>query len=141
MFLDAKLASLIIQWVLEFQLHQLLSVHVIEKHFTLSRDEGGIDSAFSLEPDEFRLLRTEVDRAWQSLGSICFGTNYDDSASVKHRRSIYIAKNLKKGIVLTKVIYELSVCNGLPPKFIDVVLYDLTSDVHTGTPLTWELFK
>ena len=74
-----------------------LGACVIEKHFTLSRSEGGIHSAFSMEPNEFRLLRTEADRAWVSLGHVSFGTTVDDASSSKHRRSIFIVRDMKKG--------------------------------------------
>ena len=74
---------------------------VIEKHFTESRAEGGVDSAFSLEPAEFAQLRIESERAWQALGAPSFGMSVAETASMRYRRSLYIVEDLKAGDVLT----------------------------------------
>ncbi len=79
-----------------------LGATVIEKHFTLSRSEGGVDSAFSLEPEEMKQLVTETNRAWQALGKITYGPTSAENNSLKLRRSLYITKDLKKGDTLAK---------------------------------------
>lgn len=73
----------------------------IEKHFTLSRADGGVDSAFSMEPEEMRQLVIETERAWQALGQISYGPGEQESKSLKFRRSLYIAQDMAAGEVLT----------------------------------------
>ncbi len=79
-----------------------LGATVIEKHFTLSRSEGGVDSAFSLEPEEFKSLVIESLRAWQSLGTVKYGPTEAEKKSLIFRRSIYAVENIEKGEVFTK---------------------------------------
>ncbi len=79
-----------------------LGATVIEKHFTLKRSDGGVDSAFSMEPEEFKLLSLEADKTWQSLGSVTYGPSDDEKHSLIFRRSLYIVKDVKKGEILTK---------------------------------------
>jgi len=74
-----------------------LGATVIEKHFTLDRAEGGVDSAFSLEPSELCSLVTESERAWRSLGQITYGPTEAEQKSLVFRRSIYAAKDIKTG--------------------------------------------
>lgn len=113
----------------------------IEKHFTLSRAEGGVDSAFSMEPHEMAMLVTESERAWQGLGRITYGGTEKEQKSLEYRRSIIIAKDLKKGDVLT---LENTRCLrpgfGLAPKYYELVIgRTLRADAKKGTPLSWEL--
>ena len=116
-----------------------LGACLIEKHFTLARADGGVDSTFSLEPAEFRQLRTETERAWQSVGSITYGGTVAEEKSRMFRRSLYIAQDLKAGDVLTKE--NLRVVRpgfGLPPKFYEVTLgHRVSRDMPAGTPLQW----
>ena len=70
---------------------------VVEKHFTLDRSEGGVDSAFSLEPREMKQLVVESKRAWQSIGKISYGPTESEKSSLNFRRSIYSSKKIKKG--------------------------------------------
>jgi N-acetylneuraminate synthase len=114
---------------------------VIEKHFTLRRADGGVDSAFSLEPEEMRALVIETERAWQSLGQVSYGPIDAEKKSLVFRRSVYIAKDLKAGDVLTR---ENLRCVrpglGLPPKYYDILLgRRVNRDVKKGTPMGWEL--
>ena len=74
-----------------------LGASVIEKHFTLSRAEGGVDSAFSLEPSEFKLLTSEISKAWEALGSVSYGYTDSEKESLMFRRSIYISEDIKVG--------------------------------------------
>jgi len=114
---------------------------VIEKHFTLRRADGGVDSAFSLEPEELRALVIETERAWQSLGEISYGPGDAEKKSLIFRRSIYIAADLKAGDVLTdKNLRCVRPGLGLPPKFYDELLgRRVNQDVKKGTPMAWKL--
>ena len=78
-----------------------LGASVVEKHFTLSRAEGGVDSAFSLEPDELALLVQESQRAWESLGQVRYGPTEAEQKSLVFRRSIYAAADIAEGDVFT----------------------------------------
>lgn len=114
---------------------------MVEKHFTLRRADGGVDSAFSLEPEEFRQLRVETERAWLGLGRVSYGGSAVEEKSRVFRRTLYIGKAVKAGDVLTSENVRLVRPGfGLAPKFLDVVLGKRASrDADVGTPLTWDL--
>jgi N-acetylneuraminate synthase len=114
---------------------------VVEKHFTLSREEGGVDSAFSLEPDELERLVIETERAWQALGEVRYGPTAAEERARTRRRSLYIAEDLEAGDVLTTTnLRRIRPGHGLAPKFIDVLLgRRVTRAVKKGTPATWDL--
>jgi len=116
---------------------------VIEKHFTLNRSDGGVDSAFSLEPDEMQQLVIETERAWQSLGKVTYGPTEAEKESLKFRRSLYIAKDMKKGDVLNeKNLRIVRPGLGLPPKYYEVILgRKVNRDVKKGTPVEWDIFS
>jgi len=118
-----------------------LGASVIEKHFTLRRADGGVDSAFSLEPEELSALVLETERAWQSLGRVFYGATERERGSLKHRRSLYISQDLKKGDTLTREnIKAIRPGSGLPTKYLDEMLGRAVSkDVAKGTPLSWEV--
>lgn len=118
-----------------------LGATVIEKHFTLSRSDDGVDSAFSLEPDELRALVVESKRAWQALGKISYGVSEKEKNSIKYRRSLYITKDLKAGDVLDKEsLRSIRPGYGLPPKYYETLLgRKVARDVKIGTPASWEL--
>jgi N-acetylneuraminate synthase len=113
---------------------------VIEKHFTLRRADGGVDSAFSLEPEEMKQLVIETERAWQALGKVKYGTSEVEKSSLTFRRSLYIAEDMKKGDVLTeKNLRIVRPGLGLPPKYYDILLgRKVSKDVKKGTALGWE---
>lgn len=117
-----------------------LGATVIEKHFTLRRADGGVDSSFSLEPEEMQLLVVETERAWQSLGHVSYGPGEAEHKSKVFRRSIYIAEDLKAGDVLTlQNLRCVRPGNGLPPKYYDQLLgRRVNCDVTKGTPMAWE---
>jgi pseudaminic acid synthase len=119
----------------------VLGATVIEKHFTLSRAEGGVDSAFSMEPEEMRALVNETKRVWESLGQVSYGPTKAEEASLKHRRSLYIVKDLKKGEELTREnVRAIRPGAGLPPKYLDqIVGKAVKNDVKKGTPLSWDV--
>lgn len=113
---------------------------VIEKHFTLSRADGGVDSTFSLEPSEFQTLRAETERAWQGLGAVVYGGTADESKSRVFRRSLYISRDIKAGDRLTENnLRAVRPGFGLPPSVINVVMGKrVNRDLVAGTPLAWE---
>lgn len=114
---------------------------VIEKHFTIDRAEGGVDSVFSLEPHEMSLLVTESKRAWQSLGKVTYGPSKDEERSLAFRRSIYIAQDLVAGEEFTpENLRRIRPGFGLEPKHYDFLIgKHVSKDVKRGTPLTWDL--
>ena len=114
---------------------------VIEKHFTLRRADGGVDSVFSLEPEEMKSLVIETERAWQSLGKVKYGPTEAEKGSLTFRRSLYIAEDMKAGDILTeKNLRIVRPGLGLPPKYYDVLLgRKVNRDVKRGTAVKWEL--
>ena len=118
-----------------------LGACVIEKHFTLDRAEGGVDSTFSLEPAEFAQLRTETERAALALGQVSYGPTQAERPSLAFRRSLYVARDARAGDVLT--LQNLRCVRpgfGMEPRFMDAVLgRRLRRDAMAGTPLSWDL--
>ncbi|OGT32149.1 MAG: pseudaminic acid synthase [Gammaproteobacteria bacterium RIFCSPHIGHO2_12_FULL_35_23] len=116
---------------------------VIEKHFTIKRSDGGVDSAFSMEPEEFSSLVIESERAWLSMGKIQYGATGSEKKSLMFRRSIYVAKDIKAGEKLTNENCRVVRPGfGLPPKYYETLLGStIKRDVKKGTPLQWELIK
>ena len=116
-----------------------LGATVIEKHFTLSRGDGGVDSAFSLEPEEMKLLVRECNTAYQALGEIRYNTQAQEKKSLQFRRSLYIVEDMKKGDILTKKnLRSIRPGSGLPPKYYDVLLGKMVNkDVVKGTAMSW----
>jgi N-acetylneuraminate synthase len=118
-----------------------LGATVIEKHFTLNRANGGVDSAFSMEPAEMAQLVTETEQAWQALGKITYGTTQSEEKSRIFRRSLYITKDLKAGDVLTREnVRAIRPGHGLAPKYFDIILgKKVVKDIKKGCPLSWDL--
>ena len=118
-----------------------LGATVIEKHFTLRRADGGVDSTFSMEPEEFLQLRVETERASQSIGHVQYGPTQAEMKSLPFRRSIYVAEDVKAGEVLTrKNLRCVRPGFGLPPKYYDVLLgLKARCDIEAGTPMSWSL--
>jgi len=116
---------------------------VIEKHFTLRRSDGGVDSTFSLEPDELRALVEESKRAWQAVGAVRYGPSAGESASLQFRRSIYITRDLAPGDVLSKEnVRIIRPGFGLPPKYWSLILGMRTvRTLRRGEPLTWNALR
>ncbi|TCS70137.1 N-acetylneuraminate synthase [Sulfuritortus calidifontis] len=114
---------------------------VIEKHFTLRRADGGVDSAFSLEPEEMRALVVESERAWQALGEVRYGPSQAERKSLVFRRSLYIAEDMRAGETLTRAnLRAVRPGLGLAPKYLDIVLgKKVNCDLKRGTPLTWDV--
>ncbi|NHQ59244.1 pseudaminic acid synthase [Chlorobium sp. BLA1] len=118
-----------------------LGATVIEKHFTLYRADGGVDSAFSMEPAEMAQLVVETQRAWQALGQVSYGPTEGEKKSLQYRRSLYIIQDMKKGDVLTcDNVRAIRPGLGLPPKYLDLVLgRSVRQDVDRGTALRIDL--
>ena len=118
-----------------------LGATVIEKHFTLDRADGGVDSTFSMEPAEMAQLVAETERAWQALGHVSYGPTDDEKKSVQFRRSLYVVQDLKAGDVLTKDnVRAIRPGLGLPTKYLVHVLgKTVKQDVKRGTALGWGL--
>ncbi|MCX7292023.1 pseudaminic acid synthase [Janthinobacterium sp.] len=118
-----------------------LGASVVEKHFTLSRADGGVDSTFSMEPAEMAQLVVETERAWQALGHVAYGPTAAEMKSLQFRRSLYVSQDIKAGEMLTKEnLRAIRPGLGLPTKFMDVFLGKcVISDVPRGTPLSWDL--
>jgi pseudaminic acid synthase len=120
-----------------------LGATVIEKHFTLNRAEGGVDSAFSLEPNELNLLVGETLRAWQALGTVSYGVVDSEKQSLVFRRSLYITKELSPGDTLTPDnLRAIRPGYGLPTRHYGALLgRQVTRAVKRGTPASWELVR
>ncbi len=118
-----------------------LGATLIEKHFTLNRADGGVDSTFSMEPAEMTQLVVETERAWQALGKVSYGATEAEKKSIVFRRSLYVVQDLKAGDVLTNEnVRAIRPGLGLPPKYLDVVLgKNVSRDVERGTALVWGL--
>jgi pseudaminic acid synthase len=114
---------------------------LIEKHFTLRRADGGVDSEFSLEPHELKSLVVESGRAWQALGAVHYGPTAAEEKSLAYRRSLYVVADMQPGEVLTpQNLRAIRPGHGLPPRFYDDVLgKPVAKAVKRGTPLSWEL--
>jgi pseudaminic acid synthase len=118
-----------------------LGATVIEKHFTLCRADGGVDAAFSMEPEEMRQLVIETQRAWESLGKISYGATEAEKKSLVYRRSLYITQDMKKGDILTSEnLRAIRPGLGLPPKYYDIIMgKSISRDVKKGQPMSWDL--
>ena len=116
---------------------------VIEKHFTLSRADGGVDSAFSLEPAEMTQLVAETERAWQALGQVRYGSTTAEQRSLQFRRSLYVVQDMRAGDVLTpENLRAIRPGLGLPTKFLEVVLgRAVNQDLKRGTALDWKFLR
>ena len=114
---------------------------VIEKHFTLSRADGGVDAAFSLEPQEMKSLVEETKRAWQAMGKIKYGPTEAEKKFMGFRRSLYIIRDMKDGDVLTKEnLRSIRPGHGLVPRYYEVLLgKKVVRNVKRGTPVNWDL--
>lgn len=120
-----------------------LGAAVIEKHFTLSRKTPGPDSAFSLEPHEFKEMVDAIRIAEKSLGRIHYGGSAKDVTMRQYRRSLYAVRDIAAGDILTlDNIRCIRPAHGLPPKHLEKVLgQKAKSPIKRGTPLSWEMIQ
>lgn len=118
-----------------------LGARVIEKHFTLSRNDGGVDSAFSIEPPELKSLVEESERAWKALGDVKFDILKDEKGSLRFKRSLYVVKDMKKGEIFTSEnLRVIRPGDGLPPKYYERIIGKTAkNDIERATALTWDI--
>ena len=118
-----------------------LGAKVIEKHFTISRAEGGVDSAFSMEPSEMKLLVEQAKFVDQAIGNVHYGITPKEKNSLMFRRSLYIVEDMKAGETLTtKNLRAIRPGLGLPCKFYDILLgKKVKKDCKKGVAINWEI--
>lgn len=118
-----------------------LGAKVVEKHFTLRRADGGVDSAFSLEPKEFERLVRALRVAESALGAPVYGPTDADASSVAYRRSLFVVRDLIEGAVIEQGdVRSVRPANGLHPRHLGEVLgRRVRQAVPAGTPLSWDL--
>lgn len=118
-----------------------LGATVIEKHFTLSRADGGVDSTFSMEPAEMASLVVETERAWSALGEVRYGLTEKEQKSLIFRRSLYVAEDMAAGDALTESNLRIIRPGlGLPPKYFETLIGKRVGRaVRRGTPMNWDL--
>jgi sialic acid synthase SpsE len=120
-----------------------LGATVIEKHFTLRRADGGVDSTFSMEPAEMTALVVESKRAWEALGQISYGPTPAELKSLQFRRTLYVTSDLKAGDALgPDNMRAIRPGGGLPPKYFDRLIgCRVARPVKRGTPVSWDLLR
>ncbi len=118
-----------------------LGATVIEKHFTLNRADGGVDSTFSMEPAEMTQLVVETERAWQALGKVSYGATEAEKKSIVFRRSLYVVQDIKAGEILTNEnVRAIRPGLGLPTKYLPQIINRVAKqDLKRGTALSWDL--
>lgn len=120
-----------------------VGARIIEKHFTLARADGGPDSAFSMEPHEFRQMVQDIRMVEKALGTICYELTSKQQESKVFRRSLFVVKDMKAGEVFTEEnVRSIRPGYGLPPKMLEQILGKQASQpLFKGTPLTWEYVR
>ncbi|MDL5048258.1 pseudaminic acid synthase [Oscillatoria amoena NRMC-F 0135] len=118
-----------------------LGAPVVEKHFTLRRADGGVDSTFSIEPGELKNLVIESERAFLAMGQVFYGVQEAEKKSLRFKRSLYVVKDVKAGDTFTADnLRVIRPGDGMQPKYYETILGKTASrDIKAGTPLTWEL--
>ncbi|MDR3491497.1 MAG: pseudaminic acid synthase [Gammaproteobacteria bacterium] len=118
-----------------------LGASVIEKHFTLARSDGGPDSSFSLEPDEFAKMVTDIRVIEKALGKISYERTAEEQKNVCFRRSLFVVQDMKKGEAFSlSNLQSIRPGNGLAPRYMDIVLgKKVVKDIKRGTPVSWDL--
>mgnify|MGYP006099009069 CR=1 FL=1 len=120
-----------------------IGASIIEKHFTLARSDGGVDSTFSLEPHELRQLVDETRNAHDAIGKISYLQENLESSFKKYRRSLFFIHDLPKGKIINEDdIKALRPGDGLPPKYKNSIIgRELKKTVSKGTPVDWSLLN
>ena len=118
-----------------------LGAEVIEKHFTTSRADGGVDSAFSMEPAEMKALVVGAERAREAMGAILYGVQKSEEKSVNFKRSIFASRDIEEGEAVTdENVRIIRPGTGIAPKYYDMVLGARAHQfIKAGTPLSWDL--
>ena len=112
---------------------------MVEKHFTLSRGNPGPDSAFSLEPHEFKTMVNAIRIAEKALGEVCYKVTGHEAASRAFRRSLFVVEDMKTGdIFADENVRSIRPGYGLAPKYLkDILGRRAAKDIQKGTPLSW----
>lgn len=120
-----------------------LGATVIEKHFTIDRKDGGVDSTFSMEPAEMALLVEESARAWEALGQVSYGATDAEKKSIQFRRSLYVVEDIHSGSKLTlQNVRAIRPGHGLPTKYFEVLMgKTVKRDIKRGTALSWDMIE
>ena len=120
-----------------------LGAAVVEKHLTIARAEGGVDSAFSIEPSELRELVDGCELVWRSRGDVRYGPQPVEETSLKERCSIYVVRPIKKGEKFTADnVRIIRPANGLAPKHYHAVIGKTCArDLDGAMPMSWELLR
>lgn len=118
-----------------------LGAKVIEKHFTLSRADGGVDSAFSIEPDELKALVVESERAYLALGKVQYGVHKKEVKSLDFKRSIFASEDIQKGDKFSSEnLRIIRPGYGLAPKYYETILgRNAAQEIKKGTPISWDV--
>lgn len=118
-----------------------LGAVVVEKHLTLSREEGGVDAEFSIEPEEMALLVKESSQAAASMGRIHYGPAKSEEGARMSRRSLYIVQDMMAGDTFSRdTVRSIRPGYGLPPKYLPIIMgRKINKDARRGTPLSWSL--
>ena len=119
-----------------------LGARVVEKHFIIDRSAGGVDSAFSLEPNELKSLVEESDRARKAIGEVSFSRSPAEEKSTQFRRSLYVVEDVKAGdTVNAQNVRAIRPGLGLSPKYQDQLMgRSFSRDIKRGTAVSWDLF-
>lgn len=120
-----------------------LGARVVEKHFTLSRSDGGVDSAFSLEPTEMAQLVRECDTAVQALGHVSYRMQEQERKSLVYRRSLYVVKDMQAGDVLTSEnMRSIRPGLGIAPKYYEILIgKKVKRNICRGTAVSWDIVE
>ena len=118
-----------------------LGANIVEKHFILSRSDGGPDASFSMEPDEFASMVLAIRDVEQALGKVVFEPTSEEQKSLCFRRSLFVVQDINAGENMTlKNVRSIRPGYGLAPKFLDQVLGKRAKvSIKKGTPLSWDL--
>ncbi|HEV3139405.1 MAG TPA: pseudaminic acid synthase [Vicinamibacterales bacterium] len=120
-----------------------LGAGIIEKHFTLRRADGGPDSAFSMEPEEFAAMARDIRQTESALGSIAYTPTAEEAKNLQFRRSLFVAKDMAAGETFTEHnVRSVRPANGLHPRHLRAVLGRKAAvRIERGTPLAWNLIQ
>lgn len=120
-----------------------LGASIVEKHMTLKRSDGGVDSAFSMEPEEFSRMVTDIRNIEKALGKCTYELTENQKQGKKNARSLYVVEDVKAGDVFTNQnVKSIRPGNGLHTWHLDEVLgKTATSDIKRGTAMKWEYIK
>lgn len=120
-----------------------LGAKIVEKHFTLNRSDGGPDSAFSMEPDEFKIMVKSIRDMEKALGNVTYELTEKQLRSREHSRSLFVVKDIKAGEAFTKDnVRSIRPGFGIETKYLnDVLGKKAKTDIEKGTPIHWKLMK